>query len=218
MKFRTTGRTLLTAAAVCGFLVAGTTAATAAPQGQQVTQESFATRLSGNDLQKWQNLSSDQKNSIIKTVNDPRLTPGLTAEGAKEISPDLKIEVTQGTETSPSRAKRSEPSLARQTYVVTSHYQKDSSQFGIPTGWSRIDYTYVTGDGIVLSDRSCRASYNQFVPGRTINVQTNSWISNGEGTCVAYWSIGRAWGLAGTDNYEQGMTVNGPGIVRTWGP
>lgn len=218
MKFGTVSRTLLTVLVLGGFLTAGTTVSSAAPQSDQISKESFETRLGGSDLQRWQGLTSDQQSSILKTVNDPRLIPDLTAEDAKQISPDLKIEVTQGTQASPSPSGRNATLMAGQTYEVTSYYQKNSSQFGVPTGWSRIDYTYVTGNGVVLSDRSCRASYNQFVPFRTINVQTNSWVANGEGTCVAYWSISRGLGVAGTDNYEQGMTVNGPGIVRTWGP
>lgn len=223
MEFGKASGALLGIAALGGSLIAGAAGAYGVEQVPHVSKESFEAKLAGADLQNWKGLTADQQTAIIKTFNDPRMGPNLTPGEAEQISPDLKVDISQGIDSVPSSSTPTSshglaPTARATTYVVNAYYQKNSSQFGVPTGWSRIDYTYVTGHGRVLSDRSCRASYNQFVPGRSINVQTNSWVAGGQGTCIAYWSIGRAWGLGGTDNYQQGMTVNGPGIVRTRGP
>ncbi|SEB50825.1 hypothetical protein [Arthrobacter woluwensis] len=193
--------------------------AVASTTGFGITEANFEAHLKGADLAKWKALTGAQKKEIVRTANDSRLLPNLTPDQAKKISPSLKVTETRGTQQAPAATGGlAARATAAATYNVTSHYQVNMTQFGVSMGWVRIDYDYVTGSGRVLADRSCRASYNQFVIGRNINVQTSNWVANGEGNCIAYWSISRAWGLAGTDNYQQGMVVNGPGIVRTWGP
>jgi hypothetical protein len=74
------------------------------------------------------------------------------------------------------------------------------------------------GRGQVLGDHYCASSYNNWVPLRTIRAQTSHWVSVGQGTCLANWTVQRADGFAGTTRSQQGMVVSGAGVVRTWGP
>lgn len=178
-----------------------------------ISTQDFTSNLDSNGLETWEALTQDQRDEIMRTVNNPDFTSvGMTQEEATQISPHLKVEVTEQPQgTAPSAMMRSASANKSSTY------RESTKQFGIEMGWTQIDYNYSTSGGKVVSDTSCVASYNNIVPLRTINYQTDKWISNGKGNCISNWSVSRAWGLAGTDNWEHGMTVNGNGdISNRW--
>ena len=170
--------------------------------------------LEGNNAKIWDNLSKEQQQEVIDVVNDPEFRIGMTQEEAISISPNLVIEVDYKVKND-SPTSRLDPlnaSVAGGSYAVTSDYTERTSLLGIELGWSKIEYRYVTGNNRVLESRSCVGTYNQIVPFRNVNVSTNHWLSGGEGTCIADWSVSRGAGILGTERWEQGMTVNGPGI------
>lgn len=173
-------------------------------------------------------MSSDQRARLVQVVDDKRLVPGLTDAQLRTISPDLSVADDTGTELVPvsdvktASTTTSTPKLlaatttAATTYEVHSWYYKDYKFLGISYTKVGLDYYYVTGSNKVLSDHYCSASYTNYVPMRTASSQVNHWVSNGQGECVVTWTLTKVnfW----TNIADQGMIVNGPGIVSTWGP
>jgi hypothetical protein len=102
------------------------------------------------------------------------------------------------------------------TYEVHAWYSRAWTIFGITYSSTSLDYYYVTGSGVVLSDHYCSASYSNRVPLRSMSVQVNHFVAGGKGTCVATWTLTKVnfW----TDTSNQGMRVNGKSVEATWGP
>lgn len=210
---------LLLVAAVAGLGMAGP--ATAAASAPALTAQQLTTKLKGSDLTRWNALTSSQRTHVVSVLNDPRLVGDLTDAQAKAISPDLSVTESSGT-VPMSGAALLEPATASlaasaaASYEVSSYYEKAWTILGITYTKVRLDYYYVTGSGIVLSDHYCTASYTNYVPLRSATAQVNHYVSGGVGQCTALWTLTKAnfWTTSGT----QGMTVNGSGVASTWGP
>lgn len=214
MKTRKIATSLLIA-----FLGATGMVSTSVANANVMHDEISSLNLVGDNKKAWERLSEDEQRKVLDTLNHPDFRVGMSQEEAFKISPDIVVESTYEVKENSAQAYSS---LARtamrsgEAYEVVSEYEEKTSQLGIELGWNKIEYRYVTGNNQVLETRSCVGTYNQIVPLRTVNVSTNHWLSNGEGTCIADWSVSRGAGLVGTENWEQGMTVNGPGIKEKW--
>jgi hypothetical protein len=101
-------------------------------------------------------------------------------------------------------------------YEVHSWYSHTASFLGISYNTARIDYYYVTGNGIVQSDHYCDASDSGFTGGYSVGWYTNHYVSGGYGHCIATY-IQSAYGVV-VDTLHQGMTVSGSRVVSTYGP
>lgn len=227
MKWRSQTKVAAIAVLAAAGLVVPSQAFGAAPSGSAdgagsaASQSQFASRLTGPDLARWQALSSTQRAHVMSVLNDSRLVPNLTDAQLKAISPDLSVSEVTKTEPVPSSGPAASAypaalAAAAATYEVHSSYYKDYKVLGISYTRVGLDYYYVTGSGVVLSDHYCSASYTNYVPMRTAASQVNHYVSGGQGYCIVTWTLTKVgfW----TTTSDQGMIVNGPGIVSTWGP
>ncbi|MBF0809379.1 hypothetical protein E4U03_12310 [Rothia nasimurium] len=205
---------IATSLAVAGIFTTGVMASPAYADDSHITESSI--QLVGENKDKWEALSDTERNQILETINHPDFRIGMTQEEASKISPDLQVVGTEEIKDSQGSYALSRVTASSDRHEVTSQYTEKTSQLGIELGWNKIEYKYVTGNNQVLETRSCVGTYNQIVPYRNVNVSTNHWLDNGEGICTADWSVARLGGIGGTENWEQGMKVNGPGIKEKW--
>lgn len=151
-------------------------------------------------------LAADQKSELLATLNSDKPYEVL------EIGPAQTSTTVDGLSASPaSRVARAAE------YDVTSNFSYPTYLLGVNTGSWNIRYRYVTGSGIVLRDTSCEGWYSGFQGFWNFDISTNKWVANGLGTCIAVFRGSIVFkGTGFTMNKEMGMTVNGPGILRTW--
>ncbi|MDO4251790.1 MAG: hypothetical protein Q4C74_00925 [Rothia sp. (in: high G+C Gram-positive bacteria)] len=209
-------KTMSTLALLPAFLGAGTLPAASAQE--QITAEKFVTQLDSQSQAQWGTLNAQQRQEVIKTVNDPRFRPGLSQKEAQTISADIKVSpVKTGAKTGAGQTPQfGAIFFPKITYVGSAFYEVDTSLYGIKLGSNRLDYSFYLRSGKVTSNKSCVATYKQVVPNRSVSVKASNSVKDGLGTCKADWTISTTKGQAQKEVWEQGLTVKDSKIQKTW--
>ncbi|WP_394941862.1 hypothetical protein [Psychromicrobium sp. YIM B11713] len=152
-------------------------------------------------------LPDAKKATLVKTLKSDRPWEALELGDAKTST---VAKLVSGVESFAAQQRAA-------VYNVTSNFSKPTYILGVNTGAWNLRYNYNTGSGRVLSDNYCEAWYSGYTGFWNFSISTNKWIANGEGTCIGLFRGSIVYQGSGlTMNKEAGMTVNGPGILRTW--
>ncbi len=204
----------------------GAYAAAGTPSTASTSAESVLVgQLSPSQRAVFEHLGKQDKQRVIQAFSDPRIALGtLTNSEAKSLYPGMTVvdQHSSGriagtsamTTNSVVAGGRVTPSYT--TYNVHSWFHHTVCYIGI-CNTASLDYYYVTGNNVVLSDQNCTwQDTGVSILVAITNITTSRWVTGGRGYCDATVQLADATRAIFTGVLYQNMVVNGPGIVSTY--
>lgn len=171
---------------------------------QQIAQLGLSSDIQQQVVGKFDDLSADDQRQTLATLESNPADLFTTGEAVSTttIAPAGNGNVARA---------------AMATYTVTSTNSFQNYMLGVSIGNWNQRYVYTTGNNRVLGDYTCDGWYSGFSGFVSVSPQSSKWIANGLGNCITKFYGSLVYkGSSISLNKEMGMTVNGPGIVRTW--